>query len=241
MDRLKGADAAEIDEAITVLALGHRLMSRFTSFVVVDRSEVREDGELVTIDQPLPMPEGVSYEGVFGEADAGRDRMASIAPVAAKMASPQVFAVSQVRFKPPAPQPTGAPARPAPMPVPDPTPLDPEPAVFHSDSMVVSSVPVASVESNLDKEARRANTAEMGAEVEEVREAEVEQPPTEVTAPEPIHLEPHPQPSITIAQPETSAAPGTTAGVWALRLGILTLLTFSGILLVRHVLLRPAS
>jgi len=52
---------------VTTLALAHRLMSPFTSFVAVDDSfVVNPDGESETIHQALPVPEGVSFEGVFG-------------------------------------------------------------------------------------------------------------------------------------------------------------------------------
>ncbi len=67
MEKLRAGDPNPVVEEITSLALAHRLMTAYTSFVAVDRSEVRDDGELITVDQPVPMPEGVSYQGVFGE------------------------------------------------------------------------------------------------------------------------------------------------------------------------------
>jgi Ca-activated chloride channel family protein len=73
IDKLRSQDAARLTEEITLLALEHRLMTAYTSFVAVDRTQVRRDGELVTVDQPVPMPEGVLYEGVFGDsAQAGK-------------------------------------------------------------------------------------------------------------------------------------------------------------------------
>ncbi len=58
---------ASVEEAITQLALDHRLMSRFTSFVAVeDRIEV-VGGERRTVTVPVELPEGVDYEGVFGD------------------------------------------------------------------------------------------------------------------------------------------------------------------------------
>src|SRR5262245_46203657 len=64
----------EIVEEITDLALRYRLMSAYTSFVAVDESEAGgllhapRPPRRVTV--PVPLPEGVSYEGVFGTADA---------------------------------------------------------------------------------------------------------------------------------------------------------------------------
>ncbi len=41
------------------LGLKYHLMTQYTSFVAVD-TIVRDTGELVTVKQPLPLPEGVS-------------------------------------------------------------------------------------------------------------------------------------------------------------------------------------
>jgi Ca-activated chloride channel family protein len=72
---LLGADSdrtVELTRQITELALQHRLVSQFTSFVAVDESRVVGDGKPMRILQPVEMPEGVSYEGVFGEPPSGR-------------------------------------------------------------------------------------------------------------------------------------------------------------------------
>jgi Ca-activated chloride channel family protein len=67
------SDEPEIIEEITQTALDYRLMSQFTSFVAVDESERGNLFEQPTpprrIAIPVPMPEGVSYEGVFGGED----------------------------------------------------------------------------------------------------------------------------------------------------------------------------
>jgi Ca-activated chloride channel family protein len=53
---------------VTSLALTYRLMSPFTSFVAVDDSlVVNPSGVAPTIHQALPVPEGVSFEGIFGK------------------------------------------------------------------------------------------------------------------------------------------------------------------------------
>ncbi|MBN1268222.1 MAG: hypothetical protein JXB04_01425, partial [Kiritimatiellae bacterium] len=56
----------DVIEKITELALKYRLMSQYTSFVAVEEKVVNEGGEVKTIQVPVEMPEGVSYEGVFG-------------------------------------------------------------------------------------------------------------------------------------------------------------------------------
>jgi Ca-activated chloride channel family protein len=73
-----GNPRPEIREAITKIGLEFRLMTQFTSFVAVEETVVTEGGVPRRIDVPVEMPEGVSYEGVFGEADALR--MAKSAP-----------------------------------------------------------------------------------------------------------------------------------------------------------------
>lgn len=50
----------EVEERVTGLGLRYNLLTRYTSFVAVD-SVVRNDGSpVVTVRQPLPLPEGVS-------------------------------------------------------------------------------------------------------------------------------------------------------------------------------------
>jgi Ca-activated chloride channel family protein len=56
-----------IRPAITQLGLDFRLMTQFTSFVAVEDRVVTDGGKPTTIQVPVEMPEGVSYEGVFGE------------------------------------------------------------------------------------------------------------------------------------------------------------------------------
>jgi Ca-activated chloride channel homolog len=60
------------DEArgeIVKLALAHHLVSRYTSLVAVDRAPARPaDEDLKTMSVPLNLPEGQSYEAIFGPA-----------------------------------------------------------------------------------------------------------------------------------------------------------------------------
>jgi Ca-activated chloride channel family protein len=65
-------DPEPLAEEITDLALRHRLMSAYTSFVAVDEAEgpmLDEPRPPRRMLVPVPMPDGVSYEGVFGEAE----------------------------------------------------------------------------------------------------------------------------------------------------------------------------
>ena len=65
----QGRPDTTIREAITQLGLNYRLMTPFTSFVAVEEMTVTEGGEPRRIDVPVEIPEGVSYEAVFGEKD----------------------------------------------------------------------------------------------------------------------------------------------------------------------------
>jgi Ca-activated chloride channel family protein len=57
----------DIVDQITDVALDYQIMSKYTAFVAVSE-EVRTDpdGNPITVEVPVNMPEGVSYEGVFG-------------------------------------------------------------------------------------------------------------------------------------------------------------------------------
>ncbi|HYG80619.1 MAG TPA: VIT domain-containing protein [Pyrinomonadaceae bacterium] len=61
---------ADVKETITQLGLEYRLMTQFTSFVAVEEMMVTEGGVPRRIEVPVEMPEGMSYEGVFGAGAA---------------------------------------------------------------------------------------------------------------------------------------------------------------------------
>ena len=54
-----GKVGTKVKEEVTKLGLTYHLMTQYTSFVAVDKI-VRETGEVVTVKQPLPLPQGVS-------------------------------------------------------------------------------------------------------------------------------------------------------------------------------------
>jgi Ca-activated chloride channel homolog len=64
-----GIPREEIREKIIQLGLNFRLMTQFTSFVAVEEMIVTDGGEPRRIEVPVEMPEGVSYEAVFGERE----------------------------------------------------------------------------------------------------------------------------------------------------------------------------
>jgi Ca-activated chloride channel family protein len=76
-----GAITDSVQAEVTALALSYQLMSPFTSFVAVDDSVVvNPAGTAPTIHQALPLPEGVSFAGIFGNEGpavlgvAGKDK-----------------------------------------------------------------------------------------------------------------------------------------------------------------------
>jgi Ca-activated chloride channel family protein len=61
-----GTTRDDIKQQITQLGLDYRLMTQFTSFVAVEEKVVTEGGTPRRIEVPVEMPEGMSYQGVFG-------------------------------------------------------------------------------------------------------------------------------------------------------------------------------
>jgi Ca-activated chloride channel family protein len=76
---LAGLQAGNVDaavrEQIVAVALAHRLVTQFTSFVAVEERVVNEGGRQVRVTVPVDMPQGVSHEGVFGETVSHEARM----------------------------------------------------------------------------------------------------------------------------------------------------------------------
>lgn len=76
------------EKEITELGLKYTLMTAYTSFVAVDKIR-RADGKLVTVKQPLPLPDGVSDMAV-ADRSAPRKMMAPSAGSMAPLAKPTV-------------------------------------------------------------------------------------------------------------------------------------------------------
>ena len=68
----RGVPDPKLQEEITLVALDYSLMSQFTSFVAVEEKIVTEGGKPKKVAVPVEMPEGVSYQGVFGDRKEGR-------------------------------------------------------------------------------------------------------------------------------------------------------------------------
>jgi hypothetical protein len=61
-----GTVKPEVQKEITQLGLSYRLMTPFTSFVAVEERVVTTNGKPQRVEVPVEMPDGMSYEGVFG-------------------------------------------------------------------------------------------------------------------------------------------------------------------------------
>lgn len=68
MGAQSGQPNANIKAQIVQTALRYQLMSQYTSFVAVEQRIVNVGGQQRTIDVPVEMPDGVSYNGIFGES-----------------------------------------------------------------------------------------------------------------------------------------------------------------------------
>ncbi len=62
----RGNPDEKLKEAIVKVALEHKIMTQFTSFVAVEDTIVTMDGKPVKVTVPVELAEGVSREGVFG-------------------------------------------------------------------------------------------------------------------------------------------------------------------------------
>lgn len=83
-----GADK-EIEVAITDLGLSYSLLTSFTSFVAIDSEVANRQKSVETVNQPLPLPEGVSNSAVGG-APGDASNAARTAP--RKMQAPRQMA-----------------------------------------------------------------------------------------------------------------------------------------------------
>ncbi|MBL8219494.1 MAG: VWA domain-containing protein [Bryobacterales bacterium] len=87
----RGTLSLELRNEITKLGLDFRLMTQFTAFVAVEEKVVTEGGAPRRIEVPVEMPEGVSYEGVFGERKMGSGPMPAMAMARSQMAATPGF------------------------------------------------------------------------------------------------------------------------------------------------------
>lgn len=84
-------------EAVTETALTYQLLSQYTAFVAVsDEVRVDPEGNSISMEVPLEMPEGVSYEGIYG----GNIPVAPAPPAMMRSASGMVnYAMTEERAR----------------------------------------------------------------------------------------------------------------------------------------------
>jgi Ca-activated chloride channel family protein len=84
-----GTFPAALHDAIVEVALAHRLVTQFTSFVAVEDRIVNEGGRVRTVEVPVEMPHGVRYDGIFGdETDRAEVARGARRPMASAMLWP---------------------------------------------------------------------------------------------------------------------------------------------------------
>jgi Ca-activated chloride channel family protein len=90
-----GTYPAALRDAIVEVALAHRIVTQFTSFVAVEERVVNEGGRVRTVEVPVEMPHGVRYDGIFG-AEADRAAEGPSAPMAFGGAAMRMRSASNV-------------------------------------------------------------------------------------------------------------------------------------------------
>lgn len=110
MNQMFGNETKSGVEAFTDTALSYRLLSQYTAFVAVSEEvRVSPDGTRQRVQVPVELPEGVSYEGIFGPAseEAGsRGAAARMAPASSPVRLPSAQPPAGVSYSSPAPQPS---------------------------------------------------------------------------------------------------------------------------------------
>lgn len=100
-----GRPDAEVKQQVTDIGLKFRLMTQFTSFVAVEDKVVNEGGRQHTVQVPVEMPEGVSYDRLSGGADMRKMAMrASYAAPAGIAGGAMHREMAVVSAPPPMPQ-----------------------------------------------------------------------------------------------------------------------------------------
>jgi hypothetical protein len=108
----RGAMRDDLKQQITKLGIDYRLMTPFTSFVAVEEKMITEGGAPRRVEVPVEMPEGMSYEGVFGK----ENRLQAASGPMGMMVADRAFIGSRVKAMP-APVMESRAAAPAPPPM----------------------------------------------------------------------------------------------------------------------------
>ncbi|HAS45033.1 MAG TPA: trypsin [Microscillaceae bacterium] len=78
--RYYGADRQKHIKEITRLGLKYNLLTQYTSFIAISPEVRNKEGKIVTVNQPLPLPKGVSKHAVGNKSSVNYSRTMSIAP-----------------------------------------------------------------------------------------------------------------------------------------------------------------
>jgi Ca-activated chloride channel family protein len=99
----RGTVSDNLRNEITKLGLEFRLMTQYTAFVAVEEKEVIESGKPRRIEVPVEMPEGVSYEGVFGDRLSAENRVMQFAQIQGRQSPGIAGGVAETTALPSAP------------------------------------------------------------------------------------------------------------------------------------------
>ena len=106
----KGGDAEKIRRQVISLAIEHRLMTPYTSFVAVDNEKTSSTGGK-EVNVAVPLPEGLKMEGFFGET-SGTQGIVATGALPTRMMNATLPPHTAMRFYAAPPPPSPAPAAP---------------------------------------------------------------------------------------------------------------------------------
>ena len=74
MRQMLQGEKPKLVRQVTDLSIAHRVLSKYTAFVAVEEKvRTNERGDPVTVEVPVEIPDGVSFDGVFGTDDEDGD------------------------------------------------------------------------------------------------------------------------------------------------------------------------
>ena len=122
MTAMVGGETTSGVETVTQTALDYQLLSEYTAFIAVSEEvRVNPDGTRERVDVPVELPDGVSYEGIFGDVDDE----ASFGNARGGAAAQSSSVTRQRRVQPGSPSPRlSAPSKAPTVSAPPPAPLD---------------------------------------------------------------------------------------------------------------------
>ncbi len=88
-EMVRAGQTSDLIERVTKVGLDFKLMTQWTSFVAVEERIVNIEGKLQTVVQPVELPEGVAYEGIFAEEINKSESFKSLASPSVRNALPK--------------------------------------------------------------------------------------------------------------------------------------------------------